>query len=50
MKSEPDSMTKTLMDIISQEEATMFMLFDDNPDYENLIDLIFENDRTISWW
>jgi hypothetical protein len=50
-KSEPDDVTKTLVDIVSQdEEATAFPLYGEDPDYENLLDLIFENDSIISWW
>ena len=50
-KSEPDSVTKTLVDIVSQdEEATSFSLYGEDPDYETLLDLIFENDNIISWW
>jgi hypothetical protein len=51
LKSEPDETTKTLMDIISEgEEVTTFSLYEDNPDYEKLIDLIFEHDKVVSWW
>ncbi len=35
----------------SQGEATtIFKLYDEQPDYEKLIELIFENDKIISWW
>lgn len=51
LKSEPDETTKTLMDIISEgEETTVFPLYEESPDYEKLIDLIFEHDKVISWW
>jgi hypothetical protein len=51
LKSEPDNSTKTLIDILSAgEEATSFALYEDNPDYENLIDLVFDHDKIISWW
>ena len=51
LKSEPDNSTKTLMDILSVgEEAAIFSLYEGNPDYENLIDLIFDHDRILSWW
>ena len=50
-KTEPDNNTKVLMDSISQgEETTVFKLYDEDTDYENLIDLIFEYDKTVSWW
>ena len=51
LKSEPDENTKTLMDILSKgEDTTSFALYEGTPDYEELIDLIFAHDRTISWW
>lgn len=51
LKSEPDQNTKILIDIISEgEEITIFPLYTDDPDYEKLIDLIFEHDKIISWW
>lgn len=51
LKTEPDQNTKTLMDIVSEgEDATVYKLYEGDPDYEQLIDLVFENDKTISWW
>ena len=51
LKSEPDNNTKTLIDILSaSEETTSFALYEDNPDYEKLIDLVFENEKVVSWW
>lgn len=51
LKSEPDNNTKTLMNLISEgEENTIFKLYDKAADYEKLIDLVFEHDKTISWW
>ena len=51
LKSEPDRNTKTLMDIVSEgEQTTVFKLYEDGTDYEKLIDLIFEHEKTISWW
>ena len=32
------------------EEATLFELYDEQADYEKLIDLIFQHDKIISWW
>ncbi|NQU13315.1 MAG: hypothetical protein HQ561_04165 [Desulfobacteraceae bacterium] len=50
LKTEPDKNTETLMDILSKgEEATVFRLYEDR-DFEELIDLIFEHDKTVSWW
>ena len=51
LKSKPDEVTKTLMGLISDgEESSTFSLYESDPDYAKLLDLIFENDRTISWW
>jgi hypothetical protein len=51
LKSEPDEETRILMDLISEgEESSTFSLCEGDPDYAELLDLIFENDRTISWW
>ena len=51
MKTEPDNNTRELIDSMSQgEESTVFKMYGENVDYEKLIDLIFENDKTVSWW
>ncbi len=51
LKSAPDEHTRTLMDILSQgEETTEIRLYDDDGDYGRLVDLIFENDKIITWW
>jgi sulfur transfer complex TusBCD TusB component (DsrH family) len=51
LKSAPDERTRTLIDIISQgEEATEVRLYDDATDYRGLVDLMFENDKVITWW
>ena len=51
LKTEPDEETRTLMDLISSgEESSTFSLYESDPDYAKLLDLIFENDRTIAWW
>ena len=51
LKSEPDETTKAFIKALSDgEESTVFSLYDEDPDYEKLIDLIFDNDKVISWW
>jgi hypothetical protein len=51
LKSEPDENTKTLMRILSEgHETSRISLYEGEPDYERLIDQIFENDKVISWW
>ena len=52
-KSEPDENTKTLTEILSEEgKTTVFPLYEEDSDYEKLIDLIFEHDhdKVITWW
>ena len=53
LKTEPDNNTKALMTTLGEQqgkETTVFTLFDEQADCEKLIDLIFENDKIISWW
>ncbi len=51
LKSEPNNNIKTMLDILSEgEESSVFTLYEDQPDYENLIDMIFGHDKVISWW
>ena len=52
-KSEPDDTTRTLAGIVSEgKETTEFSLYQGEPDYGKLLDLIFEHhpDKVISWW
>ena len=50
-KSKPEHNTKFLMDILSgDEESGTFSLYEADPDYERLIDLIFDHDRVVTWW
>lgn len=53
LKNEPDDTTKTLIGVLSEgQETTDFPLYEGEPDYGKLIDLIFEHDhdKVISWW
>jgi hypothetical protein len=51
LKSKPADNTKTLMEILSEgNETSEFPLYEEQADYEKLIDAIFENDKVISWW
>lgn len=52
-KSEPDDIAKTLVGILSDgKEKTEISLYEGDPDYGQLIDLVFEHDhdKVISWW
>jgi hypothetical protein len=50
-RSEPDTVSKTLANTLSEgNQVTEFKLYEGDPDYDRLIDLIFEHDKVISWW
>jgi len=51
LKSAPDQSAEILMKALSEgEETTVFPLYTELVDYEELIDLIFEHQKVISWW
>ena len=50
-RSEPDETVKKLVDIVNRDrESDSFDLSDASPDYDTLVDKIFEADQTICWW
>ncbi len=53
LKTTPDEDTNTLMAMLADpegEDPAIFRLYEEPVDYENLLDLIFEHDKVISWW
>ena len=54
LKSEPDDLQRTLMYTLSLGysclQFPLFEMDDMEPDYEELIDLIFDFDEVITWW
>ena len=54
LKSEPDDVQRTLMYALSLGynclQFPLFEVDDMAPDYEELIELIFDFDEIISWW
>jgi hypothetical protein len=55
LKTEPDDMQRTLMDSFSKGETNLEIpLYEkdgnENVDYDEIIDLIFEYDQVIAWW
>jgi hypothetical protein len=54
LKSPPDDLQRTLMYNLSLGyNCLQFPLFDvegEGPDYEELVDLIFDFDEVVSWW
>jgi hypothetical protein len=50
-KSEPDETVKKLVEIVTRDRETdSFDLNTEKPDYDTLVDKIFEADQTICWW
>lgn len=50
-RSEPDETVKKLVEIVTRDrESDSFDLGVDSPDYDALVDKIFEADQTICWW
>jgi hypothetical protein len=52
LKSEPDDSTNALISALGTPhgQASTVIRLDDSTDYEELIDIIFEHDRVITWW
>jgi len=52
--SPPDDLQRTLICALSLGynclQLPLFQIEDEEPDYEELIDLIFEYDEVITWW
>ena len=50
-RSAPDETTKKLVEIVTRDrDSDSFDLNVDNPDYDALVDKIFDADQTICWW
>lgn len=50
-RSEPTDDVKKLVEILNRDrEASEFKLYLSNPNYDMLVQMIFEADQTISWW
>lgn len=50
-KSVPDETVQKLVEIVTRDrESESFNLYEDTPDYDALVEKIFEADQTICWW
>ncbi len=50
-RSKPTVEVLKLVDILSAgNETTRFELYQDEIDYDHLVELIFTSDKIISWW
>lgn len=50
-RSEPNEEVKKLVEIVSEgRETESFDLNVDAPDYDKLVDMLWEADQAICWW
>ena len=50
-RSKPSEDVKTLVSILNRDKiADEFKLYGEQPDYDLLVQKIFANDKTVSWW
>lgn len=50
LRSEPDQDVLKLKDAFSDWEETTIALYDDNVNWDTLVDDIYSSDTVISWW
>jgi hypothetical protein len=50
-RSEPNDDVKKLTEILNRDrDVTEFKLYNGDPNYDMLVQNIFEADQTVSWW
>ncbi|WP_456385118.1 hypothetical protein [Desulfolithobacter sp.] len=50
-RSEPNDDVKKLVEILNRDrDADEFKLYIDNPNYDILVQKIFDADKTVCWW
>jgi len=50
-RSEPTETTKKLVEILNRDrEAMEFKLYVGQPNYDTLVHMIAEADKTVTWW
>lgn len=50
-RSEPDATVNALVEMVTRDrESDTFYLNVETPNYDMLVDKIFEADQTICWW
>ena len=51
LRSEPTPEVEKLTNLLSEGQETIrFPLYEGPVDYDRLIELVFANDKVISWW
>jgi hypothetical protein len=50
-RSVPNDDVNTLVNILNRDrEADSFNLYEENPNYDELVSKIFAADKTVCWW
>jgi len=50
-RNAPNGDTKKLAEIVSEgNDSDNFSLYEGQPDYGKLVDMVFAADKTICWW
>ena len=50
-RSEPNDDVQTLVGILNRDrDADEFKLYDEDPNYDQLVEKIFDADKTVCWW
>ena len=49
-KSEPDSITKDLVQMISGDEQNIIQLYDENTNWHDVVQKILDHEKIICWW
>ena len=50
-RSAPDENTTKLAGIVAEgSEASEFKLYEGDVDYDKLVDMVLEADKTVCWW
>jgi len=51
LKTAPSESQRALMKVIGEGcEVLEFPMYEGDVDYDKLVDLIFEYDKTVTWW
>jgi hypothetical protein len=50
-RSVPNDDVQTLVNILNRDrEADSFCLYEENPNYDELVSKVFAADKTVCWW
>lgn len=49
-RSEPDEQVHELIRSIAHDEIRQIALYEEDVDYDQMVDALFSHDQVISWW